>query len=635
VNQSVTFTATVTGNPSGNIALGGKVSFADSVSGAITTCTNESLITSAGTSTAVCPISTLLVGTHTITATYANDTNFTGSSNTFTQTVVAATGSITLTSSSQIVSAGTYTSSVNAPVTFKATFPVPSGTTLSKTVSFTDNSVSISGCGSMTPIVSGGIASASCPDQALIAGTHIIVASYIGDTNLAVGNGSVTQQVSQSNSSMVLASSTVNNTSVINNPNGLNDVVTFTAAVSPSLTGPVPLSGTVMFVDNGTVISGCLAVPVTALGVATCTPAALGGGPNLIVATYASDSNFNGSNNTLTQNVQDFALATTAAPPVIVTAGFVTNTDPFSAQVISLTPVTNQGFATCTGTASTSPSYCTTTTAAPLKLTCSVTSTSGAGGTAPLCELYVTGSTTVTASTLAVTSSAEPSLNLVVDAKSATAGSYTVLVTGTDPTTGLVHTASFGVNVRAVVTLQLASGATTGNTGNVTFAVPTGVTLSGFSCLLGGSGITSPTGVDPAKFGVGCVFGSPMVSGNTVTLPVSVTTSGTIAALDSPHRSNLLLAGLLGIPFFGLFGLLRGRKRLGRDIFRLVAILVIGIAAFQTIGCGGSFQAKSGTSISGGGTTPPGIYYLLVQGTGSDTHTYQAQTVIQIDVLAL
>jgi len=57
---------------------------------------------------------------------------------------------------------------------------------------------------------------------------------------------------------------------------------------------------------------------------------------------------------------------------------------------------------------------------------------------------------------------------------------------------------------------------------------------------------------------------------------------------------------------------------------------VVCMVAFQALGCGGSFKTLPENSSGGGGKTPPGVYKILVEGTGSDGQTYEA--VLQLNV---
>ena len=663
VGQTVTFTAAFPipsgQTPKGSVKFTDNGALIDNLSGT-SICTAVSPTVSGSTATATCADPSLTVGSHAIVAIYSGDANITVANGTLTQIVNSASGSISLTASPGL------STIVNVPVTFTAKFTDSSGTAPSETVGFTDNGNPVMNMGSPictavapTATPAGGTTyTASCTAPALTAGAHTIVATYkSGDPNLTLAPFSVTQQVSEGTSTTTVTSNT---TPVVSNPKGVNEPVTFTANVTPSSTGQVTLTGTVQFTyappgGTPTIIPGCGAVSVlpvlaSGAGAAMCTDAALTG-PTVITATYSEPGtvggpvNFTPSTYSSTQTVQDFTLST--IPAVTITQGFTSASDPFSAQTLSVSPVSIQGFATCTGSNPPFPSYCpANNTAAPLKLTCTVASTSGGSGAAPICKLYELGTTTP-ASTLAVlqTGQAEPALTLVVDATSAAAGGYTVTVGATDPTTGLTgmaHSTVFNVTVRAIsAELQVASGATTNNMGSVTFEVPNGVTLSNFGCVsLTGAGITQAGGESPSKAGISCGLGTPAVSGNTVTLPVTVCTSGsatcTLTAQSlapalpfAARRSGLLVAGLFGLPLFGLLGIF-GRKRTRKTFYRLLVLLAVGVAALQSMGCGGSFHTSS-TTVSG--TTPPGVYYLLVQANGSDGNTYQA--VLQLDVTVL
>ena len=141
--QSVTFTATVTSNTSGTPT--GSVTFLDNG-------------TSLGTSSlsngqATFSTSTLSVGSHTITAQYGGDSNFSGSSGTTTQTVNAAQAGFTITASptSASVRAGktaTYTVTVTASGGFTGTVQF-SGSWIGPNPTFSPPSVTGSGSSTM------------------------------------------------------------------------------------------------------------------------------------------------------------------------------------------------------------------------------------------------------------------------------------------------------------------------------------------------------------------------------------------------------------------------------------------------------------------------------------------------------
>ncbi|MDR3752348.1 MAG: FG-GAP-like repeat-containing protein [Terracidiphilus sp.] len=316
VNQAVTFTATVTPNPSGSVALSGNVTFSDvftpsggtaQPSTVICAATNVSVAVN-GTGTVMCADSTLGLGSHAITATYGNDPNFNDSTNSpvFTQTVGAATSSITLSSSSPA-----NTSVVNQAVTFTASIPAPSGSLkLTGQVSFADNGVAISGCtGVGVTATSSTNYTATCPDSSLTASAspHTITASYGGDSNFTVGAGTpLTQVVNKAPTGVTVTSGS--------NPSQVNVAVTFTATVAPNPSGTIAPSGTVAFTDSvGGAISGCSAVGFNAgTTTATCTTSALAVDkvnngndvPHIITANYSGDANFTSNSNTTSQSVE-------------------------------------------------------------------------------------------------------------------------------------------------------------------------------------------------------------------------------------------------------------------------------------------------------------------------------------------
>jgi Bacterial Ig-like domain (group 3)/FG-GAP-like repeat len=615
LNQSVTFTAVITPNPAGNVPLTGTVSFTDSVtSAAIPGCSAAAVALAGGIEEATCTTSGLAVSppAHTVTATYSGDTNYTTNSGIFVQTVNPSIGTIAMSPASGS------TSTVNTSVTFTATIPIPSGFPAPKGVlTFTDNGNAIAGCPAATPS-SNWIG--TCTDQALTAGTHTVVAAYSGDPNVSVNNGSTTLTVTQAASTTVLTSSINPSFAFLNNTNNYQDAVTFTATVSAPAGAVIPLSaGTVTFTGNG-ISAACAGVAVVG-GQATCTSTTLPSGTDNIVATYSGDPNYlNSSSAPVAQVVQDYSVTVANVPTssvgVIVTQGFTSSTDPFpQSQPIAVLPVSISGF-----------------NSSGVTLTCA-TSTGGA----PKCSLAAT-SVQISGATGAV----QASVGIVMDAtgSSVAPGTYTFTVTATDPTTSIVRTTTFPVTVRSASVgsnaLSVTTGATTNNSGNVTFNLPAGVTISGLKCaLITGTGINGST--QPSNVGVGCtitpasVGSATSTSAQLVTASVTVTTNGTIAALTPMDIGNkhpsLLVAGIFGIPFMALIGVLR-RRQMKRGLYSLLVFVALGIAALQGTGCGGSYHSTA-TTVTGG-TTPPGVYYLLITGTDKNNNTYSS--VLQLNV---
>jgi hypothetical protein len=303
---------------------------------------------------------------------------------------------------------------------------------------------------------------------------------------------------------------------------------------------------------------------------------------------------------------------------VTVSQGYTTTSDQFTPQTISVAPIPIASFATANDE--------------PLNLVCTAADLPGETSKPPACKLYVLG-TTSAGSTLPVASSgAQQSLGLLIDATSADPGSYAITVTATDPTTGLVHSATFQADVRFVsAALSFQSGATTGNSGNVSFVLPPKVTLSNIACLyIAGTGISSTTEA-PGQLGISCSITPGSLGVATSTAAQNVKASVTVSTNNTPtaglvKHTTLLVAGLFGIPIFALMGF-RRRRGTAATIFRLFAILAVSAAAFVPLGCGGTVHTTPPTT---GGTTPPGEYFLLIQGHGSDQLTYS--TVLQVDV---
>jgi hypothetical protein len=166
VGQSVTLTATVTpasgSNPTGTVTfLDGTTSLcAGTVSAGVATCTTSALI----------------AGSHSITAVYPGDTNFSAST--------SAAITITVNPVAVIATTTTLTASATSAVsgtslTFTATVSPASGTTTpAGTVTFADGTTTL---GTVT-LVAGG---AAYTNSALAVGSHTITAAYSGATTFS------------------------------------------------------------------------------------------------------------------------------------------------------------------------------------------------------------------------------------------------------------------------------------------------------------------------------------------------------------------------------------------------------------------------------------------------------------------
>jgi streptogramin lyase len=213
------------------------------------------------------------VGSHTVSAAYSGDGNFTGSASAALAEVVNQAGtSTTLTASadrSEYGQAVVFTATVSASA--------PGAGTPSGTVTFT-----IDGTTHTTVALSAG--RATLASSTLGVGRHTISAAYDGDANF---NGSASsllhETVTRAHTSTSLVSS--------HNPVEAGDQVTFTATVSSSTPGGAVPTGSVTFW-----IDGVGYVPVRLVnGVATLTVRFHTAGRHVIRVTYSGDHNFRAS----------------------------------------------------------------------------------------------------------------------------------------------------------------------------------------------------------------------------------------------------------------------------------------------------------------------------------------------------
>jgi hypothetical protein len=177
--ESVTFTGTVTAAAPAMGTPGGTVTFSDGTTTLGTT-------TLSGGSAAF-TTSALAVGSHSVTATYAGDGDFTGSTSAaVTETVNKASTVTSLVSSSNPSVPG-------QPVTFTATLSAvaPGAGTPTGTVTFKDGATMLG-----TATLAGG--TAAFTTSALLEGSHSITASYGGDGSFLASTSGVLPQLVRS-----------------------------------------------------------------------------------------------------------------------------------------------------------------------------------------------------------------------------------------------------------------------------------------------------------------------------------------------------------------------------------------------------------------------------------------------------
>ncbi len=333
--QSLTFTATVSG--AGPTPPSGSVTFRDG--GANINCNNVAL----SGAQATCTISTLSIGSHSITATYSNDTNYNGSSDTLTQIVRRAT--------STAVTSNNNPSTFGQSVTFTATV---TGTGAGAgnpgsgdgMVAFSDAATPITGCDAQPLNASG---QATCPTSALAAGSHTINAAYSGTTTgatqFAPSSGSVAQTVNKAATTTTAASKTATFSTT-------DQTVTLTATVT-SGAGTVNQGSVTFTVKDGATVIGSTASGSVASGGASASytlPGGSGARTYTIETAYTSGPTGNfadSSDNTKTLTVSKAGTTTTAADK---TATFSTTdqTVTLTATVTTGAGTVNQGSVTFT-----------------------------------------------------------------------------------------------------------------------------------------------------------------------------------------------------------------------------------------------------------------------------------------------
>lgn len=280
----VTFTASVAPvAPAGGVPTG-TVTFYDG-----TTSIGSATLGDGGWTTLT--ISTLTLGTHSIKAEYAGDSNFSGSTSATLSQTVGQTGTTLALVSSQ------NPSPFGAPVTFTATLSSDGGAgSATGKITFSEGITTLA----VVDIVSGG--TASFTTSSLAAGPHSITASYSGDSNFGACTATILQSIGGAATTVTVTSSA--------NPVPYAQPVTFTAVVN-SAGGAANATGTITFKDGSQVLA---TVAVNDGGWATFSTDSLSAGTHSITASYSGDSNFAAStSDVLTQTVSPSNTTTTVS----------------------------------------------------------------------------------------------------------------------------------------------------------------------------------------------------------------------------------------------------------------------------------------------------------------------------------
>jgi parallel beta-helix repeat protein len=266
--QDVTLTATVS-----STTVTGIVTFMDG--------TNSLGTVSVVNGVAKLDLTTLAVGSHSITAVYTGDGNYAGSSSAVLSQVVKQTSAVPTTTT---LATSLNPSRFGDVVTFTATV---SSTSATGVVSFTDGTATLGAAK-----VVNGVATFSVSNLAV--GSHSIRATYSGDASFAASKSTaLSQSVRKAATSTTLTSSL--------DPSTIGQAVTFTAALTAGATG------TVSFEDGGAVL---FTAPLVN-GVASYTTSALAAGSHRMVAVYSGDGSYAASTSAAVKQVVNKIATTT------------------------------------------------------------------------------------------------------------------------------------------------------------------------------------------------------------------------------------------------------------------------------------------------------------------------------------
>jgi hypothetical protein len=583
-------------------------------------------------------ISTLAVGTHSITASYPGDSfNGRSSSPPVSQVVNQAQTSTSVTAApSPGIAGGLET--ITATVKVTAGAATPTGT-----VTFTSGSTQLGSA----PLSSG----TATITPALASGAYQIVATYSGDANdLGSASAALPLTVAQAATQTVLT--------VSPNPALVQAPITFTANVTGN--GGTP-TGSVNFLANGNAIG---AGNVNASGSATFTSSTLAAGVYSVTAAYAGDANNGGSTSapvSLTVSMATTSTAVTVTPdPALVGTAIA-----IAAKVTGNggTPTGSVNFlanGNIIGTVALSAGTASFTTSTLAPGTYAITA-SYAGDVADSPSISTAVSETVglipTATSLGSSATSGPNPQVVLVATVANSGSGP-LPTGTVTfSSGASELGSATLNSSAVATLNpnLTAGVSYNivavysgdpvHSASTSPAIPVSGTPTPFNLGVTPSSVTMATsqnatvtvnlssngsftdtvglGCASLPAGVSCHFSSPTVklsAGGSASVQLSIDSNNPLSGGASARNAGagsgkIALAGLF-LPLSLCFGWIFWRlRRRNAGVLTMALALALSAASLLATGCN-SFSVT---------TAAPGNYVIQVTGTAasSDVEQYQ------------
>jgi subtilase family serine protease len=309
----IVVTATITASTMGSTQPTGNMTFTvDGASAGVAS------VVAGSPSTASVTISSLAAGSHALVATYSGDTFY--ASSVSVAVTVAVSKSPTTTVATPATLAPTAGASLAVSATVTSSSPASAGPT--GTVTYLIDGV-MQGTGILTAGTTGSTASYTIPS--IVAGSHVLTATYAGDTSYAAST-SAAVAISSAKSATV---TTVTATPPVLAP-GLTETLTASIAPASVVTGAVySISGTVSFYDNGGTLLGTTAVSSnTAMlaGVALANNVS-----HAVTAIYSGDTNF------LTSTSAVLPLAATTLPDNVVLTSNLSTLSPGQALVLTVT----------------------------------------------------------------------------------------------------------------------------------------------------------------------------------------------------------------------------------------------------------------------------------------------------------